>query len=208
MPNFFNYRIDLDPKVNVIRKEVGKPVLVSFSSPENLIVVASVQDFKTKQKLSGNTFVNQFRNTWKIHAAFPHPGIYLLVIYTARRNSASHKSNHYPSTIVYKVVVSDQDKPEMWTFPQTFIHFTEGEHALIQPLYVPLKSGTRQRFEITAGTATEIKIQIDGALQSLQRSNDRFIGDFVIGRSTITLYAKYRNSGASYDGLLTFPVQT
>jgi hypothetical protein len=171
---------------------------VTFSAPEDVLLLARLLDDEGRQLPEDQTFAQREDDGYAVRSAFPKAGNYTLRIYVKR---AGEPGGEYASAIEYAVLA--EAGIEGMTYPRTTGSFAEVGARLRRPLEGRLKAGSAQDFEILVPGAEEVAVISGGEWTHLSRDGDVFQGDVVLSEGKAQVAARFSGE-RSYRGLLEY----
>jgi len=186
--------------------EAGAEVEVSFSAPEDVLLMARLLDGGGRELPEGRTFaqregqVEGEGEVYVVRASFPAPGDYTLRIYGKR---GGDPAGEYTSVLEYAVVAGAGS--EDGGYPKTLGTFAVVGARLIRPLEGRLQAGA-QEFELLVPGAGDVAVISGGVWTRLAKDGERFRGETALSRGEARVAARF-SEDRGYGVLLVYDVE-
>jgi hypothetical protein len=180
--------------------EAGALVEVSFSAPENVLLMARLLDGGGRELPEGRTFAQREGEVYVVMASFPAPGDYTLRIYGKR---GGDPAGEYTSLLEYAVVAGEGSEDA--GYPRTLGTFAEAGARLIRPLEGRLPAGV-QEFELLVPGAGDVAVISGGVWTRLAKDGERFQGVAALSSGEARVAARF-SEDRGYGVLLVYDVE-
>jgi hypothetical protein len=180
--------------------EAGALVEVSFSAPENVLLMARLLDGGGRELPEGRTFAQREGEVYVVMASFPAPGDYTLRIYGKR---GGDPAGEYTSLLEYAVVAGEGSEDA--GYPRTLGTFAEAGARLIRPLEGRLPAGV-QEFELLVPGAGDVAVISGGVWTRLAKDGERFRGVAALSSGEARVAARF-SEDRGYGVLLVYDVE-
>jgi hypothetical protein len=177
--------------------ETDNVCTVELESPENVLMSAKINRNDVEVQ-DTSVFVQRDGNLVSVSAVFPNEGDYTLRLFTKRAD----EPGNYEWAADYRVSVTSRTNL-VSSFPTVFETFHQKNAHLYEPMRGLLKSGSTERFKISAPGAIAVAVIVDGKWVNLQQSGEMFEGDALITGGEVQIAARFPGS-SNYQVLLKY----
>jgi hypothetical protein len=183
-PAFFDFQMRLLSHTQG-RIEAASRVTIAIGAPPEVNLMASLHR-GNMELAEGYTFAQRTEGGYRIEAAFPKTGNYVLKVHARPRDSDDQS---YDCALEYWVHANAADGS---TFPEMYLSFQEENCLLGEPLSGVLPAHKPVRFDLTAPEAEEVLVFCDGSAARLARQdNGAFSGSVRLEPGEAIVFAKY-----------------
>ncbi len=172
---------------------------VVLESPDDVLVCARINR-NGAEVGDASVFVQRDGDKVSISALFPDEGDYTLRLFAKR----SDDPGNYEWAADYRVNVTSRTNIT-GVFPVAFETFHQKNAHLYEPMQGLLKSGSKERFKISAPGAVAVAVIVGGKWVNLQQNGELFEGDALITGSEVQVAARFPGS-INYQVLLKYTV--
>lgn len=159
-------------------------VAVTFSAPADVRIIATLVQGGHASRT--RAIAQREDGVYKVYAALPKPGKYILQVYAKRADD----HGKYSSAVDY-LIEAGKGAGDESEFPVTYGAFNEGNGRLYQPMEGHLKAGGVYPFRVEVPGAEEVSIISGEDWVALTKYGDIFEGKVAAGSGTIKVAAKY-----------------